>query len=127
MQHSGTRLLRGNEGARRTSLRDSQAERAARRRRRDAGRGNRVRAAARASHLGAVCGGGGGITVAQRMMPARSQSLTWQKVLVGNVAARIGALCCVFAATLLLAHDGGAAVVGVYALFHVLPGLVGTI
>jgi O-antigen/teichoic acid export membrane protein len=60
-------------------------------------------------------------------MPPRPQSLTWQGVLVGNVAARIGALGCVFAATLLLAHDGGAAVVGVYALFHVLPGLVGTI
>ena len=62
-------------------------------------------------HFGGGCGRLGG---------------SWHAVLVGNMAARIGALGCVFAATLLLAHDGGAAVVGVYALFHVLPGLVGT-
>lgn len=60
-------------------------------------------------------------------MPERSRSASWHAVLVGNMAARIGALGCVFAATLLLAHDGGAAVVGIYALFHVLPGLVGTL
>ena len=48
-------------------------------------------------------------------------------VLVGNVVARVGALGCVFAVTLLLARDGGPAVVGVYALLHVLPGLVGTV
>jgi O-antigen/teichoic acid export membrane protein len=46
---------------------------------------------------------------------------------VGNVAARVGGLACVFAITLLLARNGGAAVVGVYALLHVLPGLVGTL
>jgi O-antigen/teichoic acid export membrane protein len=48
-------------------------------------------------------------------------------VLLGNIAARVAALACVFGATLLLARNGGAAVVGVYALLHVLPGLVGTI
>ena len=48
-------------------------------------------------------------------------------VLMGNVVARVGGLACVFGATLLLAHNGGPAVVGVYALLHVLPGLVGTI
>jgi O-antigen/teichoic acid export membrane protein len=48
-------------------------------------------------------------------------------VLAGNVVARVGALGCVFAATLLLARNGGPAVVGVYALLHVLPGLVGTV
>jgi O-antigen/teichoic acid export membrane protein len=48
-------------------------------------------------------------------------------VLVGNVVARVGALACVVAATLLLARSGGPAVVGVYALLHVLPGLVGTV
>jgi O-antigen/teichoic acid export membrane protein len=47
--------------------------------------------------------------------------------LAGNVAARVAALASVFAATLLLAWDGGPAAVGVYALLHVLPGLVGTI
>jgi O-antigen/teichoic acid export membrane protein len=50
-----------------------------------------------------------------------------QRMFVGNVAARVGGLACVFAITLLLARDGGAAVVGVYALLHVLPGLVGTL
>jgi O-antigen/teichoic acid export membrane protein len=53
--------------------------------------------------------------------------LPLRHVLVGNIAARIGALACVFGATLLLARNGGPAVVGVYALLHVLPGLVGTI
>jgi len=48
-------------------------------------------------------------------------------VLLGNVAARVAALGCVFGITLLLAHDGGAAIVGVYALLHVLPGLTGTV
>jgi O-antigen/teichoic acid export membrane protein len=43
------------------------------------------------------------------------------------MAARIGGLACVFAATLLLARNGGPAAVGVYALLHVLPGLFGTI
>jgi O-antigen/teichoic acid export membrane protein len=47
--------------------------------------------------------------------------------LLGNVAARVAGLGCVFAATLILAHDGGPAAVGVYALLHVLPGLIGTI
>ena len=49
------------------------------------------------------------------------------KVLVGNVVARVAALACVFGATLVLARNGGPAVVGVYALLHVLPGLVGTV
>ena len=49
------------------------------------------------------------------------------QVLLGNVAARVGALACVFGATLMLARNGGPAVVGVYALLHVLPGLVGTV
>jgi O-antigen/teichoic acid export membrane protein len=48
-------------------------------------------------------------------------------VLVGNVVARVGGLGCVFGATLLLARNGGPAVVGVYALLHVLPGLIGTV
>ena len=48
-------------------------------------------------------------------------------LLVGNVAARVAALGCVFLITLLLARDGGPAVVGVYALLHVLPGLLGTV
>jgi len=52
---------------------------------------------------------------------------TAYSALAGNVAARVGALASVFVATLLLAHHGGPAVVGVYALLHVLPGLVGTI
>ncbi len=47
--------------------------------------------------------------------------------LVGNMAARVGGLGCVFAITLLLARSGGAAIVGVYALLHVLPGLLGTV
>ena len=60
--------------------------------------------------------------------------ISWQRVravsrnfLVGNIVARVAALACVFAATLLLARDGGPAVVGVYALLHVLPGLIGTV
>lgn len=52
---------------------------------------------------------------------------TGHGLLLGNIAARLGGLGCVFAITLLLARDGGAAVVGVYALLHVLPGLVGTV
>src|ERR687885_25429 len=48
-------------------------------------------------------------------------------VLLGNIAARVAGLACVFAATLLLARSGGPAVVGVYALLHVLPGLIGTV
>ena len=48
-------------------------------------------------------------------------------VLMGNVAARVGALLSALVATLLLARDGGPAVVGIYALLHVLPGLVGMI
>ena len=50
-----------------------------------------------------------------------------RNVLLGNVAARVAALACVFAATLILARNGGPEVVGIYALLHVLPGLVGTI
>ena len=48
-------------------------------------------------------------------------------VLMSNVVARVAALSCTFAATLILARDGGPALVGLYALVHVLPGLVGTI
>ena len=59
-----------------------------------------------------------------RLRDLRGRSHT---VLAGNVVARVGALGCVFAATLLLARNGGPAVVGVYALLHVLPGLVGTV
>ena len=47
--------------------------------------------------------------------------------LLSNVVARCAALASTFAATLLLARNGGAAVVGIYALLHVLPGLVGTL
>jgi O-antigen/teichoic acid export membrane protein len=47
--------------------------------------------------------------------------------LAGNVAARVGALASLLAATLLLARDGGPELVGVYALLHVLPGLVGVV
>ena len=47
--------------------------------------------------------------------------------LLSNVAARCAALASTFAATLLLARNGGTAVVGIYALLHVLPGLVGTL
>jgi O-antigen/teichoic acid export membrane protein len=48
-------------------------------------------------------------------------------VLAGNVSARVGATLCIFLATLLLAHDGGAAAIGIYSLLHVLPGLLGTV
>jgi O-antigen/teichoic acid export membrane protein len=48
-------------------------------------------------------------------------------VFMSNVSARVGAILCIFLATLLLAHDGGAAAIGIYSLLHVLPGLVGTI
>jgi O-antigen/teichoic acid export membrane protein len=44
-----------------------------------------------------------------------------------NVTARLGALGSIFVATLLLARNDGASAVGVYALLHVLPGLVGTV
>lgn len=47
--------------------------------------------------------------------------------LLTNVVARCAALASTFAATLLLARNGGAAVVGIYALLHVLPGLAGTL
>src|SRR5438093_7249688 len=47
--------------------------------------------------------------------------------LLGNIAARVAGLACVFGATLLLARSGGPALVGVYALLHVLPGLIGTL
>jgi O-antigen/teichoic acid export membrane protein len=50
-----------------------------------------------------------------------------RNALLGNITARVGGLGCVFATTLLLARNGGPAVVGVYALLHVLPGLVGTL
>jgi O-antigen/teichoic acid export membrane protein len=46
------------------------------------------------------------------------------RFLVGNVAARVGALVSLFVATVLLARNGGPAVVGVFALLHVLPSLV---
>jgi O-antigen/teichoic acid export membrane protein len=48
-------------------------------------------------------------------------------VLIGNIGARVGALGCTFVATLLLARNGGPAVVGTYALLHLLPALVGSI
>ena len=48
-------------------------------------------------------------------------------VLTGNVAARVAGIVCLFFATLMLARIGGPAVVGVYALLHVLPGLVGVV
>lgn len=48
-------------------------------------------------------------------------------VLFGNVVARVAALGSLLLATLLVARDGGPAVVGVYALLHVLPGLLGMI
>ena len=49
------------------------------------------------------------------------------RVFGGNVAARVGALGSAFVATLLLAWSGGPELVGVYALLHVLPGLIGLI
>jgi O-antigen/teichoic acid export membrane protein len=52
---------------------------------------------------------------------------TGNSVLLRNIAARVAALACVFVATLVLARNGGPAVVGIYALLHVLPGLLGTI
>lgn len=54
-------------------------------------------------------------------------AMSRHSVLVGNVMARIAALVCVFGVTLLLARSGGPAAVGIYALLHVLPGLVGTV
>jgi O-antigen/teichoic acid export membrane protein len=49
------------------------------------------------------------------------------RVFMGNIAARVGALGAVFVATLVLARNGGPSVVGVYALLHVLPGLLGLV
>jgi O-antigen/teichoic acid export membrane protein len=60
-------------------------------------------------------------------MQLRQLPTSRHNVLLGNIAARLAALACVFGATLLLARNGGPAVVGVYALLHVLPGLVGTL
>ena len=48
-------------------------------------------------------------------------------VLMGNVAARVAALASIFVATLLVAREGGPALVGSYALLHVLPSLVGMV
>jgi len=48
-------------------------------------------------------------------------------VLMGNVAARVAALVCILVATLLIARAGGPSLVGVYALLHVLPSLVGMV
>ena len=47
--------------------------------------------------------------------------------LMGNVAARVAALGSIFVATLLVARAGGPELVGVYALLHVLPSLVGMV
>jgi O-antigen/teichoic acid export membrane protein len=48
-------------------------------------------------------------------------------VLLGNVGARLGGLACLFVATLVVARAGGPALVGAYALLHLLPALVGTL
>jgi O-antigen/teichoic acid export membrane protein len=48
-------------------------------------------------------------------------------VLLGNVAARVGAIVSLALATALVAWTGGPAAVGVYALVRVLPGLVGVV
>jgi O-antigen/teichoic acid export membrane protein len=45
-------------------------------------------------------------------------------VLLGNVAARVASLISLFVATLLVARQGGPAVVGAYALLRVLPSLL---
>ncbi|MBX5468892.1 MAG: polysaccharide biosynthesis C-terminal domain-containing protein [Thermoleophilaceae bacterium] len=47
--------------------------------------------------------------------------------LAGNVAARLGALGSALLATVVLAWQGGPGLVGVYALLHVLPGMLGTV
>jgi O-antigen/teichoic acid export membrane protein len=47
--------------------------------------------------------------------------------LAGNVVARVVALNSLFVATLLVARDGGPAVVGIYALLRVLPALIGMV
>ncbi len=60
-------------------------------------------------------------------MRLRQLRVSRHSLLLGNVAARVAALACVFLATLVLARSGGAAVVGIYALLHVLPGLLGTL
>ena len=49
------------------------------------------------------------------------------RALAGNVGARVAGLLATFVATLVLAHDGGPALVGLYALLHVLPSLVGMV
>jgi O-antigen/teichoic acid export membrane protein len=48
-------------------------------------------------------------------------------VLLGNIGARIAALVSLTIATLLVARNGGPAVVGVYALLRVLPSLLGVV
>jgi O-antigen/teichoic acid export membrane protein len=48
-------------------------------------------------------------------------------VLAGNVVARLVAMGAIMLATLLLAHRDGPAAVGIYALLHVLPALVGSV
>src|SRR3954463_12671066 len=45
-------------------------------------------------------------------------------VLLGNVGARLASLVSLFVATLLVARQGGPAVVGAYALLRVLPSLL---
>lgn len=47
--------------------------------------------------------------------------------LVANVSARVGALVSLALSTLVIAHQGGPAAVGVYALLRVLPSLVGVV
>jgi O-antigen/teichoic acid export membrane protein len=47
--------------------------------------------------------------------------------LLGNIAARVGALVALSFATFLVARHGGPAIVGVYALLRVLPSLVGVV
>ena len=60
-------------------------------------------------------------------MEVPGRFLNRYSVLGGNVAARLGALAAIFAATLLVAREGGPALVGSYALLHVLPSLVGMV
>jgi O-antigen/teichoic acid export membrane protein len=69
---------------------------------------------------------GGRLRSTKRLLRLRKLLDGRPRLLLGNIVARVAALACVFAATLLLARNGGPAVVGVYALLHVLPGLVGT-
>jgi O-antigen/teichoic acid export membrane protein len=65
--------------------------------------------------------------VAARLRRLRRPFAGGVGALLGNVAARCAALASTFAATLILARNGGAAVVGIYTLLHVLPALVGTL